>query len=524
MKNLYLIILAFSFSAGLFAQSSFHKSFSLPGKSGFLYRSGITSDGGFVSVGRVSDFSTFDDDFLIMKTDASGNPSWIKKNSTPDFEEFTDLAEVANGDIVAVGSSTNMNTFLSTAVVEKFNSAGVPQWCKSYSVDAHSTNAKKIAKDSDGNLYVLGTVAVDGSADDYFIMKLDAGGNILSQTTFGTPDSDYPLGFIRKSNGDFFICGWDNTFTGENIHLLKINSDMTVAWNKLITGPIRYFAYDIRERSDGNLVLAGRFDDTSTSFDILICTLDDSSGEQVWAKSYSAADGGGTYAYGLTIAAGDVITVTGPSSTTEQGTFLLSTDASGSINWSNKYGQPGSSSMGYGVTTASDGSYLVCGPLSNSSDAIVQLLKTNSSGALACNSSGYELLVTSITLPMQTREVAVGTASLLAQNHTLTETSYNTLETICLGTGFADKSSVNVAISPNPSQGKFTVTVPGSYAGLKIALYNSDGMELMSTSLPSGTENQVVSKTFETDVPEGIYFVKIGGGLNQITRKLVIIR
>jgi hypothetical protein len=180
--------------------------------------------------------------------------------------------------------------------------------------------------------------------------------------------------------------------------------------------------------------------------------------------------------------------------------------------------------MGYGVTTASDGSYLVCGPLSNSSDAIVQLLKTNSSGALACNSSGYELLVTSITLPMQTREVAVGTASLLAQNHTLTETSYNTLETICLGTGFADKSSVNVAISPNPSQGKFTVTVPGSYAGLKIALYNSDGMELMSTSLPSGTENQVVSKTFETDVPEGIYFVKIGGGLNQITRKLVIIR
>jgi hypothetical protein len=524
MKKVYLIIFAVSLVTGLQSQSTFHKSLAIAGKDGFLYRTQHTTDGGFVSVGRLIDGTTSENDFLIIKTDAAGNSSWIKQYSTTDFEEFTDAVEIAGGGLVAVGTSTNMTTFISTAVVKKLNDAGVSQWTKTYGISGHSCGAKKISKDENGNLYVLGSVAVDGASDDYFIMKLDAGGNILSQTTFGTPDYDFPLAFVRKGNGDLFICGWDNTFSGENIHILKINANMTLAWNKKISGPILYFAYDMQERADGDLVLAGRYDDGGTSYDVLICTLDDITGEQVWAKTYSSSDNFGIYAYGVTVASGDVIAVTGPAETTDKGTFLLATDATGNLSWSNRYGEPGATGEGYGVTAASDGGYMLCGFYSNSSGAIIQLLKANSGGYLPCNSEAFGLTVSSITLPMQTLSVTTGTSSLTAQDLTLTETSYSNLTTICLGTGTPALPEPAINLSPNPSDGRFTITAPGSYAGAKVTLANTAGVELMRSSFPSGDGSPSIIKTFAIDVPAGVYIVKINDGKHLETRKLFISR
>lgn len=522
MKKTYLIIFAFTLVTGLYSQPTFHRYFSLPGKTGILYRTIQTGDAGFVSVGKVSDFTTFDDDLLIMKTDAAGNAAWIKKCMTTDSEEFTDIIEVSGGDLVAVGRAFNMSTFISAAVIEKFSSGGVRQWSRSYSIDGHSAGAKKISADAEGNLYVLGTVAVDGASDDYFILKLDPNGNILTQNTFGTPDSDYPLAFLRKGNGDFFICGWDNTFTGENIHLIRINADMTVSWSKLISGTEKYFAYDMKERSDGDLVLAGRFDDGATSYDILVCTLDDSSGGQVWANSYSAAEGYGTYAYGLAIAPGDIIAVTGVAESTDQGTFLLSTDGAGIPDWSYKFGSPGSTGEGYGIAPAAEGGFLVCGSLSNSSDAIAQLIRTNSSGTIPCNTTGYELVAGTLTLPMQTLAVTTGTTNLTAQDITLAETSFNNLTAICTGTGYPETAGSAVTVGPNPSRGSFTVTVPGSWAGSDVMVVNSSGIIMLRGSMPDGNEAGSISKTFRLAVPAGAYIVRVGNDDHQEIRKLMI--
>jgi len=522
MKKIFLAISAFAILTGSHSQTAFHKFLPVADRDGFLYRTCQTSDGGFVSVGRVSDPATFDNDFLILKTDASGIASWIKKYSADESEEFTDVAETADGGVVAAGSSFNMNTFISKAVLKKFSSAGVSQWSRSYSMSGHSAGAKKVAKDASGNIYVLGAVAVDGSSDDYFIMKLDAGGNILAQHTFGTPDFDYPLAFLRKGNGDFFICGWNNTSTGENIHLLKINADMTVAWNKKISGTARYFAYDMRERSDGDIVLAGRYDDLVNSYDILICTLDDASGEQVWARSYSAAEGPGTYAYGLTITSGDAIAVTGPVETSVEGAFVLATDAAGNLNWSNRYGIPGFAGKGYGIAAADDGGYMVCGPLSNSSNAIVQLIKTNAEGDLPCNSVGYEILSGPLTLPMQSITVTAGNANLSAQEITLNETSYGSLETICTGTGIADIRDQAIKVSPNPTDGRFTVTTPGMYAGAKVIVVNAAGINVLDSNMPQGETANSVSKTFSIDIPAGLYLLSIGNGKQKAARKLFI--
>jgi hypothetical protein len=464
----------------------------------------------------------FSDDMLIFKTDASGNASWIKKIATPDSEAFTDIVETSGNDLVAVGSTISMTTFQLQAVVEKFNFAGTKQWSKSYGVSGLSSSAKCIVKDGAGNLYILGSVDVAGSLTDYFVMKLDADGNIIAQSTFGTPQSDFPLAFHRSSNGDLYIAGWQNNGTGENIHILKINNSLGMVWNKLVSSTDRYFAYDIGEKSDGSIVLAGRFDDTSTSYDILICNLDDSNGEQVWAKKYSAIAGMRTYAYGLTIGAGDEIAVTGIVEGTDQGTLFLGVNGSGNISTSWQSGVAGSIGNGYGISKSSDGGYMICGPLGGSSNEIVQMIKTNGNGEIPCNNSEFGLSAGDITLPSNSLTIATGTAVLTAQDVTLTEAGFNTIGTICIETGLDDLADEESIVYPNPASGSFTVTVPGNFGESLLQIYNSGGKEIFRQFLNPGSM-AVLNNEHNLDIPSGIYVIRITSGVRQIIRKLVVI-
>jgi len=216
--------------------------------------------------------------------------------------------------------------------------------------------------------------------------------------------------------------------------------------------------------------------------------------------------------------------VTGPAESSDQGTFLLSTDASGNISWSYKFGAPGSTSEGYGITTAPDGGYLVCGFYSNNNDEILQFLKTNSNGYLPCNSTVYGLSASSLTLPMQSIAVATGTTNLSAQDLILNETSYSNLGTICLGTGIPAISESSVTLSPNPSDGRFTITAPQSSAGSKITIVNTTGLELFHSSMPAGDGSNAISKQVTINLPAGAYFVKIDDGKQLTTRKLLINR
>jgi hypothetical protein len=72
-----------------------------------------TSDGGYIMAGYETGVS-YDDDYFIIKTDASGNEQWRKviagvgETSQGMHELFYSVTEDANGNFVAVGSSNSL--------------------------------------------------------------------------------------------------------------------------------------------------------------------------------------------------------------------------------------------------------------------------------------------------------------------------------------------------------------------------------------------------------------------------------
>jgi hypothetical protein len=522
MKTFYTLTLVMMCSMGLAAQTMFQKYLQVPASSGILYRSIQTGDGGFASAGQVTDMTTFLSSKLIMKTDSNGIVTWIRQGSYAGSDvSFQDLARTPDG-IVAVGTSMNMSTFISQAVVEKFDASGASLWSHAYISPGASSIAKKIQVDLQGNLYVLGTVDVSGSMTDYFILKLDGSGHVLQQTTFGTPDTDYPLAFLRNSDGDLFIGGWKNTGAGENIHLIKLNSSMAVSWSKLISGSSKYFCYDLKAKPAGDLVLAGRYDDGATSYDVLLAEISDGNGTVDWAKSYSPLDGLPAFAYGLAIRSDGRIAITGSVEDSTRGTLLMGTNSDGTVSWSERIGSlTGEYGSGYGITETHDGGYLVCGNRGDNNNSIVQFFRINETGEGPCNRATYPFSESTLTLPIQDLTVHTNTGNLSSQDVSFTIISYSSLENICpVNKVYEKPHDDGLSAFPDPSDGRFTISFGKPGPGSSIRIFNSRGAEVYSAI---GAEKMLTGQLpVDLKVPAGIYLINLDNGQQRFTRKILI--
>ena len=519
MKNILLLLLLLWTIPALYSQTVFHKFLTQNNASGYLYRCLQTSDGGYATAGLLMIDTSFDNNFLVAKFNVDGKRIWIKSLGSPDSDEFTDVIETADSGIIAVGTTVNFNTFLSTAVVAKFNSAGLKVWSKTYTLSGMSSTAKKIQKDADGNLYVFGTVEVGGSVNHYYIMKLNSDGNTLQQTTISSTFSDFAISFLRESTGDFVIGGWGNDGTGENIHIIKISSAFSMLWNKYISGSIKLYAYDMKEKSDGNILLAGSYDDGTNPYEALIIEMDNSSGEVVWAKRYSPSNNLGIYAYGLAINSGDRIAITGIVEDFNSGLIAFEVSPAGIVNWSKRITSANElSSVGYGICKSFEGGYVISGSRTGIDNSCFQLLKTTIGGGVQCMGTDLNLADTDVVISSQSIVVTTGSASLTAQDIVYPETVYTTFEDACEPLSVDEQVAENdFSVYPNPSWGNFVVSCNAIQAESSLMMYNASGMLVYRT-------NSINSPLFEVnlDLQAGIYFLQLNTDGKLLTRKVLI--
>ena len=519
MKKIYSLIFILVLFLSADAQT-FHRFYSQAISNGDLYRCIQTADGGYASAGKVTDVSVFDADFLLIKANANGTLLWSKKIPFSGSDNFNDIIETTGGGLVVIGTSSNISTATSEAVAFKYDASGSPLWSNSYTAAGSSTGAKCLQQHALGNLYVLGSISTSPAPDDYFIMKLDASGNLLRQTYFVTPEADLPLAFVRNpTNGDFYLSGAHDLTNGENIHLLKVDSNMAVLWNVLMGGTIRYFCYDMKMKASGNVVLGGRYDDTVIPNSIFLAEINPS-GNQVWANSYSALDSLRPYALGITLN-GNNTGVTGAVQDTSRGTLAMEVNNIGNVNWSERIGAAsGEYATGYGINVTADSGYIVCGNRGDliGSNSIVQLIKLTGAGAAECHYANYPLIASSVTLPSQNLIVTAVPGTMIAQNISVTAASISGTGDACaVGIDEADAENI-FSVYPNPAGEELTILNRTNRKGI-VNIFNALGENIISREIVSG-EKEI--KLNVKNISAGIYFIRVNAGLKNYSRKLII--
>lgn len=305
-----------------------------------------------------------------------------------------------NGYIVAGftlskdGDVTNNNGAWDYWVV-KLNELGNIEWQKCLG-GRGADIAKNIKQTSDGGYVVAGysnstngDITENNGLSDFWIVKLDANGNIDWQKCYGGSDSD-TAECVQQTNDDgYIIAGYTYSDDGYvtnsrgwlDAWIIKLDKNGNLVWEKCIGGTGKDYAYSIKQTIDDGFIVAGYTNSNDGDVtgnngndDYWIVKLD-SFGNIEWQKCY-----GGTYserAYSIETTYDGGYIVAGKAGSNDGDVsgnhywgdyWIVKLDSLGNIEWQKCLG---GSYKDYAESAqqTSDGGYIVAGyTLSNDGD------------------------------------------------------------------------------------------------------------------------------------------------------------
>ncbi len=163
--------------------------------------------------------------------------------------------------------------------IEEVTFLGEMDWVKSFGGTGEDT-AQAVIQTSDGGFAVLGySSSTDGDivgktteVNDYWLLKLDAEGNLLWNKTYGGTKDDRGQSVVQTSDGGYAIVGYAMSDDGdgsnnEGFHdnwILRLDANGNILWEKSFGFSGHDHSYDVTQTSDGGLFFAGFLDVTSS--------------------------------------------------------------------------------------------------------------------------------------------------------------------------------------------------------------------------------------------------------------------
>ena len=242
-----------------------------------------TTDGGYVVAGYSN--SNDDDvsgnhgnnDYWIVKLDASGNIQWQKSLGGSDFDYAYSIVQTTDGGYIVVGYSesndgdVNGNHGNSDYWVVKLDTLGNIQWQKSlggsgfdyaYSIVQTTNGGYIVAGSSNSN---DGDISGNHGGPDYWIVKLDASGNIQWQKSLGGSGFDYAYSIVQTTDGGYIVVGHSESNDGDvngnhgndDYWIVKLNTSGNITGQNSLGGTYDDEAFSIVQTADGKYVVAG---------------------------------------------------------------------------------------------------------------------------------------------------------------------------------------------------------------------------------------------------------------------------
>ncbi|MEM9078280.1 MAG: hypothetical protein AAGC43_14655 [Bacteroidota bacterium] len=156
---------------------------------------------------------------------------------------------------------------------------GELDWVQSFGGSGEDT-AQSVIQTADGGYAVLGyTNSTDGdligkslNVNDYWLLKLDAQGNLQWNKTYGGSKDDRGQSVVQTVDGGYAIVGYAMSDDGdgsnnEGFHdnwILKLDASGNILWEKSFGFSGHDHSYDVVQTSDGGFFFSGFLDVTSS--------------------------------------------------------------------------------------------------------------------------------------------------------------------------------------------------------------------------------------------------------------------
>jgi hypothetical protein len=250
-------------------------------EAGFAVRQ--TIDGGYVTAG----FSQSNDgdvsgnhgqqDYWVVRTDPGADITWQKSLGGNSIDQATSLDETTDGGFIVAGYSYSNNGDVtgnhgsSDVWVIKLDDAGTLLWQKALGGTSDDA-ANSIAQTTDDGFIVAGySSSNDGDVSgnhglwDYWVVKLDATGNLVWQKSLGGSNNDVAYAVKQSSDGGYIVTGYSESSDGDvsgnsgarDFWIVKLNEIGDLEWENYFGGSAYDESYAVAETAAGDFVASG---------------------------------------------------------------------------------------------------------------------------------------------------------------------------------------------------------------------------------------------------------------------------
>lgn len=461
-----------------------------------------TSDYGFIMVGA-SQFADNDvsvnygsNDYWVVKTDSLGNIEWEKSYGGSESDYALSVQQTTDGGYVVIGNSKSNDVDVSghhgsvsanDIWLIKLDALGNLLWEKSYGGISEET-ASYIQQTTDGGYIFTGSSSVvdgdvttfNGGMSDYWVVKIDGLGNILWQKSYGGNGTDEANSVQQTQNGGYVVAGVSSSSNGD-ISNPKGSNDYWVIMLDSIGGILW-------EKSYGG------------------------SGADL-AKSIRQTNDGGFVIVGESLSSDGDVTVN-PTSL-----WLIKIDNNAGLLWQRGFSVGISWQAKDVIEISSDGGFLIAsGVNANFND--ISVIKTDSLGNLDWQK---QLGGSGSDEPVAFREITGGRYVVFAVSDSFDGDINNPVGAddywlvkldAVVGVNKTNLPKKDVIIYPNPTQGIFQIITKGLIH--QFTIINSIGKVVMQQQL-----NQESVSIDIGNYPKGFYVVKLKMENETIINKII---
>ncbi len=242
-----------------------------------------TLDGGYIVAGATNsndqdisgDTSSFD--FWIVKLDESGNLIWEVSYGGNGNDGARSIQQTSDGGYVVVGSASISSGDVGGNYggldywVLKLDTMGALVWETNLGGSGFDI-PESVEQTIDGG-YIIGgySESSDGNVGgnyggkDYWIVKLDASGNLVWETNLGGTLDDYAYDIHQTTDQGYIVAGYSESSDFDvsrnngkkDCWIVKLNTSGELIWEVNIGSSESDVAHSIQQTADGGYVFAG---------------------------------------------------------------------------------------------------------------------------------------------------------------------------------------------------------------------------------------------------------------------------
>jgi len=329
----------------------------------------LTSDGGYIVVGReeTSDVGSYD--VLLIKIDENGNTAWSKTFGGDMYDEGFSGHQTSDGGYIIVGKTDSYDD--AGIWLIKTDEDGNKIWDKTFG--DNFGEGRSVQQTSDGGYIVVGKM----NFRDVGLIKTDKDGNKVWEKSFGGEDPDIGRSVQQTTDGGYIIAGSTNSYGAgsTDLWLIKTDTEGNKVWDKTFGGSSVDSGSSVQQTTDGGYIIVGSTYSYGRDAKDLWLIKTDSNGNQAWDKTFGDvgfAEGNS----GRQIVDGGYIVV--GKTRGDYDLWLIKTDSNGNKVWDKTFDD----AEGNFVQQTLDGGYIIAGS-TDGYDAgwfDVLLIKTDADG------------------------------------------------------------------------------------------------------------------------------------------------